>query len=99
MTDQEQTFSPDWASPPGDTIVDLMEEKDWTKAELAERLGFSAGHLNQIIKGNISITHETALRLERVLGSTAKFWLNREVKYHERLAALDSQQLYRTFTG
>ena len=99
MTDQEQTFSPDWASPPGDTIVDFMEEKDWTKAELARRLGFSTKHLNQLIKGDISITHETALRLERVLGSTTNFWLNREAKYRERLAALDPQQRYRTFAG
>ena len=91
MTDREQTFSPDWASPPGDTIVDLMEEKNWTRAELARRLGFSARHLNQLIKGNIPLTQDSALRLERVLGSTAKFWLNREAIYRERLAALDSQ--------
>jgi len=56
MTDQEQTSSPDWASPPGDTIVDVMEERDWSQAELARRLGFSTGYLNQLIKGNISIT-------------------------------------------
>ena len=99
MTDREQTFSPDWASPPGNTIVDLMEEKDWTKAELARRLGFSTGHLNQLIKGNISITQDSALRLERVLGSTAKFWLNREAKYRKRLASLDSQQHYQSRAG
>ena len=88
MTDQEQTFSPDWVSPPGDTIVDLMEERDWSKTQLAHRLGLSVRRLNQLIKGNISMTHETALRLERVLGSTANFWLNREARYRERLAQL-----------
>ena len=86
MTDREQTFSPDWVSPPGDTIVDFLEEKDWTRVELARRLGFSTGHLNQLIKGNIPITQDSALRLERVLGSTANFWLNREAIYRERLA-------------
>ena len=99
MTDQEQTSSPDWASPPGDTIVDVMEERDWSQAELARRLGFSTGYLNQLIKGNISITQDSALRLERVLGSTAKFWLNREAIYRERLAALDSQQHYQSRVG
>lgn len=86
MTDREQTFSPDWTSPPGDTIVDLIEERDWSQAELARRLGFSTGYLSQLLKGNISITQDSALRLERVLGSTAKFWLNREAIYRERLA-------------
>ena len=36
MTGREQTFSPDWASPPGDTIIDLMEEKDWTKGRVGK---------------------------------------------------------------
>ncbi len=99
MTDQEQTFSPDWASPPGDTIVDLMEERDWSQAELARRIGFRVGHLNQLIKGNIPITQDSALRLERVLGSTAQFWLNREAIYRERLAELDSQQHYQSRVG
>ena len=92
MTDQEQTSSPDWASPPGDTIVDLMEERDWNQAESVRRLGFSTGYLKQLLKGNISITQDSALRLERVLGSTANFWLNREAIYRKRLAELDSRQ-------
>ena len=99
MTEQEQTSSPDWASPPGDTIVDLMEEKGWTRIELARRLGFSARHLNQLINGSVSITNDTALRLERVLGSTANFWLNREANYRERLARLDSQHPYQSSVG
>ena len=99
MTDQQQTSSPDWASPPGDTIVDLMEERGWTKGELARRLGFSTGYLNQLINGSVSITNDTALRLERVSGSTVNFWLNREANYRERLAELDSQQHYQTRVG
>lgn len=99
MTDQEQTSSPDWASPPGDTIVDLMEERGWTRVELATRLGFSAGYLNRLLKGNISITQDCALRLERVLGSTANFWLNREANYRERLARLDLQHPYQSSVG
>ena len=99
MTDQEQISSPDWASPPGDTIVDLMEERGWTRVVLARRLGFSARHLNQLINGGVSVKNDTALRLERVLGSTVNFWLNREANYRERLAELDSQQHYQTRVG
>ena len=92
MIDHEQTFSPDWVSPPGDTILDLMEERDWTQVELARRLGFSAKHLNQLVKGKVSLTEDTALRLERVLGSTANFWLSRETKYREHLARLIARE-------
>lgn len=99
MTNQEQTFSPDWVSPPGDTIMDIMDERDWSQVELARRLGFSTKHLNQLIKGKVSLTDDTALRLERVLGSTANFWLNREAKYRERLARLNVKERYHNWVG
>lgn len=92
MTNMGTSFRPDWVSPPGETIVDLIEEKDWTQAELAQRLGFTTKHLNQLIKGKVSLTQDAALRLERVLGSTANFWLNREAKYREHLARIEAQE-------
>jgi addiction module HigA family antidote len=84
MTDIQEI--PDWISPPGETIIDILEERGWTQAELAERTGFTRKHINQLIKGNASITEETALKLERVLGSTAGFWLSREAQYRESIA-------------
>jgi HTH-type transcriptional regulator/antitoxin HigA len=92
MTNQNASFSPDWVSPPGETIVDLIEEKDWTQEELAERLGYTTKHLSQLINGKVSLTQDAAMRLERVLGSTANFWLNREAKYREHLARIESQE-------
>lgn len=44
-------FVPDWASPPGDTLAELLEERSMTQTELAERLGVSLKHVNRIIKG------------------------------------------------
>jgi HTH-type transcriptional regulator / antitoxin HigA len=37
MIKTTRPFSPDWVSPPGDTIADVLQERDWTQAELAER--------------------------------------------------------------
>lgn len=31
MSSTTYSFSPDWVSPPGDTIADLLEEYDWTQ--------------------------------------------------------------------
>jgi len=78
--------TPDWVSPPGHTILDILEERGWSQAELAERMGYTRKHINLLIKGVAGITEETALKLERVLGSTAGFWLNREAQYREMLA-------------
>ncbi len=79
------SFVSDWVSPPGDTIEDLLEELGWTHNELAERLGVSAKHVTQLLKGNAPITPETADRLSRVLGSTSEFWLVRDARYRAAL--------------
>ena len=75
------TFKPDWVSPPGDTIADLLEEKDWTQAQLAEKLEYTSDHVSQLINGKAPITEEVAVKLAKVLGSTKTFWLNREANY------------------
>ena len=80
------SFGPDWVSPPGDTIADLLEERCWTQAEFAIRLGTSRKFVNQLLSGEASINEATALKLERVLGSTIRFWLNREAEYRAALA-------------
>ncbi|WP_019593073.1 helix-turn-helix domain-containing protein [Thioalkalivibrio sp. ALM2T] len=85
MTEFAQTGTPDWVSPPGETIADLLEEQGWSQRELGQRLDYSSKHVNQLIKGKVPLTEEAALRLERVLGGTARFWLEREAQYREAL--------------
>jgi addiction module HigA family antidote len=82
----DTTQVPDWVSPPGDTILDALEEKGWTQAELAERTGYTRKHINQLVRGKAPINEETALKLERALGASAGFWLTREAQYRELLA-------------
>jgi addiction module HigA family antidote len=86
MTENELQFAPDWLSPPGDTIADVLDERGWSQAEFAQRIGYTTKHVNQLIRGKATINEEAALRLERVLGSTARFWLQREAEYREALA-------------
>ena len=83
-----QPFSPDWISPPGDTIADLLDERDWTQSQLAERLGYTTKHVSQLINGKAPISEQTAIRLERVLGSSIGFWLNREAQYRAQLVGI-----------
>lgn len=94
MTDQikitTSQFSPDWVSPPGDTILDLIEEREWTQAELAERLGYSTKHVSQLINGKVPLTEDAAVKLQTVLGASVGFWLKREAIYRERVATLEA---------
>lgn len=85
MTETLSTFSPDWISPPGDTILDLLEEHGWKQSELAIRAGYTTKHISLLINGKAPINEETALKLERVVGGNARFWLTREAQYRELL--------------
>ena len=94
MTEPNAPFAPDWASPPGDTIVDLIEERGWTQAELAERLGYSARHVSRLVQGKVALTEDAALRLEPLLGANAGFWLTREARYRERAVRLKAARFH-----
>jgi addiction module HigA family antidote len=79
-------FLPDYAVPPGETLLETLETIGMSQAELAERTGRPKKTNNEIIKGKAAITSETALLLERVLGVPAISWNNLERNYQETLA-------------
>lgn len=78
---REDNIKRDWVSPPGQTIKDLLEERNWTQAQLADRLGESRKHVSELITGKAAISEAIATKLARVLGSTIGFWLRREAGY------------------
>lgn len=84
-------FKPDYAIPPGETLLETLEAIGMTQADLADRTGRPKKTINEIIKGKTAITPETALQLERVLGVPASFWNNLERNYREALAVEEEQ--------
>ena len=92
MTELTRPFTPDWVSPPGDTIADLLEERQWTQQQLAQYLECNNKYISQLIEGKASIDETIALKLAQVLGSTAQFWLNRETDYRSELVRLQEEE-------
>jgi HTH-type transcriptional regulator/antitoxin HigA len=84
-------FKPDYAVPPGDILLEYLENIGMTQAELADRMGMTPKTVNEIIKGKAPITPETALKLERVFGRPAHFWNNLEQHYQEDRARIGEQ--------
>jgi addiction module HigA family antidote len=88
----ENQFIPDYAVPPGETLAETLKAIGMSQADLAERTGRPVKTINEIIKGKAAITPETALQLERVLGTSAGFWNNLERNYQETLARINEQK-------
>lgn len=87
----QNQYTPDYVSPPGETLQEILEERGLSQAELAERTGRPKKTINEIINGKVAITPETALQLERVLGIRASFWNNLERQYREALARIEEE--------
>ena len=86
MTESNLAYRPSVVSPPGATLAELIEERGIAQAELARRMGRPINAVNEMVLGTKEITEDTALELERVLGTPAHFWLAREARYREYLA-------------
>lgn len=84
--EQENSFKPNYAVPPGETLRETLEPIGMTQAELAQRTGRPKKTINEIIKGKAAITADTAIHLERALGVPASFWNNFERNYQEAIA-------------
>ncbi len=67
--------------PPGEYLAEVLAAKGMTQAELARRIGRPTQAVNEIVKGVKSITHTTALELERALGVPAHIWTGLEDRY------------------
>lgn len=80
-TNSARRFLPDYALPPGETLVEVLAERGMTQAELARRTGISTKHINQIVLGTASLTAETALKLEFVTGVLAQVWTSLDSAY------------------
>jgi HTH-type transcriptional regulator / antitoxin HigA len=89
---KKNTFQPDYAIPPGETLLEVIESKEITQTELACRTGKHIKTINEIIKGKAPITPDTALQLEKVLDIDAGFWNNLEKNYRETLARIEEKK-------
>lgn len=67
---------------PGEMLLEeFLEPLGLTQARLAERLGVSYPRVNELVHGKRDMTPDTALRLERLLGIEAQFWLNLQLAW------------------
>jgi len=78
---------------PGATLAENLEALQISQKDLAMRADLSEKHISQIINGSASVSPDTALRFERVLGIKASFWNNLEKNYRESLARIQQEEL------
>lgn len=85
-------YTPDDVSSPGETILEIMQQREMTIAELADEMGVRENTVRHIIRGHLAISEVYAYCLTKVLGGTVEFWKAREKAYRKYLLRLAMQK-------
>ena len=67
---------------PGEMLLEeFLKPLGLSQTALAEELGVSYPRINELVHGKRGVTPDTALRLERLFGMEAQFWLNLQLAW------------------
>ena len=78
-------YNPDYISPPGETINEILKFYEMDKKQFAEMMDLEDDEVEKLLKGDVEIDCDLATRLQVVVGVTVEFWLEREKQYREGL--------------
>ena len=91
---ENTSFLPNWASPPGETISDFLEDQGLTDSDLARQIDLSADQVRSLLRGAYPLTQNLAYQLADSLGGSSSFWLAREVQYRACLERVAQSELW-----
>ena len=78
-------LSRDYIIHPGETLAEVIEDRNMTQRELAVRTGMTEKHISTVIHGQKSISAAFARKLEYALGIETSFWMNLQANYDREL--------------
>jgi addiction module HigA family antidote len=72
---------------PGEVLLeDFIKPLGLSQYRVAKDIGVPVLRINQIVRGQRSITADTALRLARYFGTSANVWLRMQARYDLEVA-------------
>lgn len=77
---------PDFIIHPGETLKEILVDREMAKRELALRTSVIEPHISKFIKGSKAISVSFAKNLEYALGIDASFWINLQANYDKEIA-------------
>ena len=64
---------------PGEVLEMELVARNIKKTEFAEQLGMKLGHLSELIHAKRHVSAATAIKLEKLLDISAKYWMRVQV--------------------
>lgn len=75
---------------PGETIKEVLENKNMSQEELAIRTEYSPKHISEVVRGKKDISAVFANKLEYALGIPANFWMNLQNNYDKEVFEINA---------
>ena len=75
---------------PGEILREELEALGLSASAFAAKLDVPPNRVTQILSGQRSVSADTALRLARFFGTTARFWLNLQSLHDLKIAAAEN---------
>ena len=88
-----------YAVAPGEYLAEWIDEQALSQGAVADLLGMSRKHVNEIVNGHATISPESAVKLGRLTGIPADAWLRYEALYRADLARLASEHSLASHAG
>ena len=86
MTSRQNRWRSEWEIPPGQFVLDALDELGVDERELAGDLGMNQAQFKALINGDTAVTDEIAHTLASVTGRPAETWLRLQLEYDRAIA-------------
>lgn len=70
---------------PGEILKDILDDREMSETELAEKIGVTEKYVSDLINGKTSISEDYAKQLSKALNIEEVFWLNLQKLYDKEL--------------
>ncbi len=92
MAQKSMSLSREFIIHPGETLAELLEDRNMNQKDVAMRTGFSEKHISKVINGMAPITANFAKKLQVVFGVEALFWMNLQSNYDLELQEIEEAE-------
>ena len=93
MKKEERGTSREMIIHPGETLKEVMEDRNISVKELAKSTGFTQAYINAVLGGEENITNDFARKLENTLNINADFWMKLNELYNDELKIYEESHL------
>lgn len=75
----------DWTVAPGEILLDLLHDRNWSVEELAHRCHLSLADVQAILRDQTPVDSRLSTALQQGTGVSARLWQNLQQKHDQHL--------------